>query len=266
MEFDMHSIETKVKSLFHGKKKWFVIGGIVLVVILFIFMRKRSAANTAYYSGLPVNPETSGDLGGSGGGGGEIDVQGITDQFTKQITDMNKNFTDQITQSNNYYSALFEKQNQAYQEAQRAWDAQMGDLAAGFNQQLADANAQFQAKFAEQDALNQKTLADMNAQLAAAKSQAYSAPSYTGGSSYGNDGGTHYDNYGYYSGSGLQQEKQQVISSGNYSQQTNNYINNVVSAKPGSLTQAAQNAQYNQQQVQSIADKLAGTKFNLNLK
>lgn len=144
MTFSVEKLEGGVKNLFSGKKKWFVIGGIVLLLLLFVFTKKsKSVARIDEYPGLKTD---AGSITGSGSGSGGVssgDLSLIRDNFTQQVSNLaeetKKNqeaLNAQIAQNNQSTMGMFTGLTDAIGKQQSSFQDTLNSMNADFSQQV----------------------------------------------------------------------------------------------------------------------------------
>ncbi|MCM3176231.1 hypothetical protein [Paenibacillus sp. MER 99-2] len=236
----------KIKGMFKGKKgKITLVVVIVLGLVVFLALRNRSSSSQSVPVALSGYP-SDGMPSGGGAGGGSMDTSGFDDA----ISNINKNFADLLQQNNQDAQRLMQEMQNAnvnqYNAMQNAFDQMSGSYSNQFQsmQGMIDGmNAEFQKQYLNFEQQN-KTLTD---QLQSFKDrQAQQSIQYPSASSSSSSSSSSSNSSNWMTGSTLQQAKNEVIASNNWSQQTQNYLNGIVSSQStSSMYQAAQTAESN---------------------
>lgn len=242
MSFSVETLETNVKKVFSGKKKWFIIGGIALLLLIFMFTRKKSSSYGVAIDEYPTLNTESGSISGSGSGSGVSsgDLSLIRDNFTQQVSDLAQATKDSI-----------EKQN--------AIIAQNNESTKGMFDGITDAFGKQQSSF--QDALNSinadfsKLQTDYNSNLANIQAQANKVVN-SGSTSSSSSSSSSSNVYNGYTGSGA--GSTQSAQQGQTSADRIDQAQGTTQAKE----QAKVDAAYNDNRLQEIRNQLSNKKWN----
>jgi hypothetical protein len=119
MAFSIEGVKDTLGGMFKGKKKWLVIGGLVLVGVFF-YMRNRSSSassttGTLSYSGYPDVTGSVGS-GSTSSGVSSDDLNTLAAEFTKQLTETSSSYADALNSQQANFNTLLAGQNSSFND------------------------------------------------------------------------------------------------------------------------------------------------------